>query len=226
MLAAYQIFNGRAPVGTPKALTIIIDFTTLATQRIDLSAEEQFQVLENIQTIWIDNMDNFNPLVLTCDITGQRLIVPPTSQGFFSALSPSGKFTLASIAVAGLTVKISLMNIPIATSVWNDNTPFQGPFTNKSGSIGVGGTSQTLSAANANRKRIIIQNPSTIAGQNIAATESLFINIDGSAAGVNDGTSIELVAGGSFDSADGPCPTGLITVNAASIAHRYIAKEV
>lgn len=100
----------------------------------------------------------------------------------------------------------------------------QGSYTSKSGSIGAGGTSQQLAAANALRKKIIIQNPATAAGQNIATAESLYIRF-GAAAGVDAGTSFELLPGGVFSSEVDFVSTEAINVVAATINHRWIALE-
>ena len=98
-------------------------------------------------------------------------------------------------------------------------------FTDKSGTIATGGTHQTLAAINASRHRIIIQNPLTATGQGILTAESLFINFT-SNAGINNGTSIELVPGAIYDSGVGPPTSELISVNATTTSHAYIAKEM
>lgn len=97
-------------------------------------------------------------------------------------------------------------------------------FTDKSGAITVGGTSQTLAAINAARKRILVTNPCTATSQNIATAESLFINFT-SAASPTAGGSIELSPCGSYDSGSSVVTTELIAVNAATTAHKWTAKE-
>ena len=110
--------------------------------------------------------------------------------------------------------------LPVTGSV----SPTTGTFTDRSGSITAGGTSQTLASANTARKQIVIENPSSATGQNISAAESLYINFTG-AGGVDNGTSIELVPGGSYVSGT-PVSTQAITVNAATTGHVFIAKEM
>ncbi len=122
--------------------------------------------------------------------------------------------------------------------VWDESGAGSGPysfgqtssgiaatFVNRSSSISVGGTSQTLAASNTNRRRIWIMNPSDAAGQGIATAESLYINFT-TAAGVNNGTAIEINPGGWWDSGIGPTTTEAITVNAATTGHVFIAKEM
>jgi hypothetical protein len=103
-------------------------------------------------------------------------------------------------------------------------TPQLASFTDKSGAITAGGTSQTLAAINTVRKRILIVNPCTATSQNIATAESLFINFT-SAASPTAGGSVELAPCGSYDSGAGPVTTELIAVNAATTAHKWTAKE-
>ncbi len=89
--------------------------------------------------------------------------------------------------------------------------------TNRSGTVTLGGTSQQLAASNAARKRIFIQNPS-------AQTEVLYIDF-GASASTTPGTSIELLPGGSYDSAGAPPPSDAINVTATTTSHPFIAKE-
>lgn len=133
-----------------------------------------------------------------------------------------GSSTGASASVTG-TVTAD-QGSPGATAWPVVSQPALGTFTNRSGTITAGGTSQTLAAVNATRKRIIIQNPCTTAGQGVTA-ESLYINFT-SAAAVDGGTSIELAPCGSYDSGAGPVSTELIAVNAATTAHKFVAKEM
>lgn len=106
--------------------------------------------------------------------------------------------------------------------------PVQGApvtLTERSGAMTTGGTSQQLAAANTLRKYLFIQNPVTLTGQNIAAAETLFVRFGATAAGVNNGTSIELVPGASITFEGNAIPTAAIQVNAATTAHRWIALE-
>jgi hypothetical protein len=101
----------------------------------------------------------------------------------------------------------------------------QGTFTAQSGAMTAGGTSQTMMAANSSRKYLLIQNPATLTGQNIAAAESLFIRFGASAAGVNNGTSFEILPGGAFESAGAFVSTEAVQVNATTTAHKWVSVE-
>lgn len=97
--------------------------------------------------------------------------------------------------------------------------------TDRSGSITVGGTAQTLAASNSSRKRITVENYSTSSAQNISTAESLFISFTGSAVcGGGTGT-IEIPAGAVFDTGSGPISTQAVSVCGASTNHRWYGGE-
>ena len=104
-------------------------------------------------------------------------------------------------------------------------TGFGESFTDRSGSITTGGTSQTLMSSNNQRRRFIVCNPATPTGQNITPAESIFINFT-SAAGVNNGTALEILPGSWYDSGIGIVTPEAITINAATTGHVFIAKEM
>lgn len=95
-------------------------------------------------------------------------------------------------------------------------------FTDVSGSVTAGGTSQTLNAANPARTKLIVQNPATVLEQGVAVLEGLFINFT-AAAGATNGSIV--LAPGQMFTLSGTLITGeLITVNAATSGHKYTAK--
>lgn len=91
-----------------------------------------------------------------------------------------------------------------------------GPFTDRSGTITVGGTSQQLAAANAARRYLIVQNPPT-------ATENLYINFT-TAASTGAG-SIGLIPGSAYTMESDFINTEAVTVIAATTGHVFTAKE-
>lgn len=117
-------------------------------------------------------------------------------------------------------------NVTAANAVEIDpSAARRGSLTARSGAIAAGGTSQQLAAAAATRKYLLIQNPKSAAGQNIATPETLYIRFGASNAGVNDGTSFEIEPGGSLVMEGSFVSTEAIQVNAATIAHKWIAVE-
>lgn len=88
-------------------------------------------------------------------------------------------------------------------------------FTNKSGTITVGGTAQSAAAARKGRSYFFLQNPST-------ETESLWFSLDATAVAASP--SIELQPGQSYESG-AVVPIGAVSVIAATTGHKFTAKE-
>lgn len=84
--------------------------------------------------------------------------------------------------------------------------------------ITTGGTSQQVFGANASRRVLLIENPTT-------ATEPLFCNF-GAAASLTLGNSISLAAGQSFYQSQPNFVTkSVINCNATTSTHSFVAKE-
>lgn len=108
--------------------------------------------------------------------------------------------------------------VPVSGSFTTDsNAARRGTLTDRSGTITVGGTAQQLMAVNANRKYVLIINPSN-------ASEALYINFTTTAV-ITGPPSIRLDAGDSFVMEGEFVTTELISVNAATTGHAFVAKE-
>lgn len=103
-------------------------------------------------------------------------------------------------------------------------SPYQLSFTDRSGSITTGGTSQTAVATNSSRHALILCNPDNATDQGIANAENLYINFTSSAAPAS--SSIELAPGACF-SMGGiiPVTTEAVTIVGATTSHKWVAKE-
>lgn len=90
-----------------------------------------------------------------------------------------------------------------------------------------GGTDQTIAAANATRKVLVIQNPCVAVSQGIAAAESVFVNIGAAASLTSNANFAELPACASVTLMVGPglVDQEAIHVNAATTGHIIYAKE-
>lgn len=93
----------------------------------------------------------------------------------------------------------------------------KGAVTNGSGTITTGGTSQQAFAANATRKYLFCQNPST-------ASESLFFDF-GTAASTTSGNSVEITAGGNFTFEGNFIPSGTVNVVGATTGDKFTCKQ-
>jgi hypothetical protein len=93
-----------------------------------------------------------------------------------------------------------------------------GTVIDRSGTVTLGGTSQSLMAANANRAYLLIMNPTN-------ATEDLFICLVG-AAETGSVRSFSLSPGGTYERASPSyVPSNAITITAATTAHAFVACE-
>lgn len=90
-----------------------------------------------------------------------------------------------------------------------DSTPTDG-----SGTITTGGTSQTVFAANPNRRYFEFQN--------ISDTD-MYVNFG--AAAVADSNSFKIAAGGAYVNPSNYCPTTSITVICATTGKKFITKQ-
>ena len=218
----------------PRAIQFSFDFSG-GTTEIPVSLNAADYGLSIVQTAFIDNSNNGSAITLAVNGSNQKLTCPPYSQGYFPIMLIGPTLSLIAKSAGGVAVAISFLNVYAELSIWNVTAPGsvtgavtvngtvtlqpQGAvFTNRSGAIGTGGTSQQLAAANGARKRIIVQNPST-------EIESLFIRF-GAAAGVNDGVAFEILPGGAFDSGAAPVSTEQIQVVATTAGHKFIAQEM
>lgn len=87
--------------------------------------------------------------------------------------------------------------------------------TDRSGTIAAGATAQTAAAALTTRRYLLIENLST--------TEDLWFNFGTTA--VASQPSILLAAGKSWENPPHFCPTGLVSVIAATTGHAFTCKE-
>lgn len=152
----------------------------------------------------------------------------------YEATSGGGGGSNASVGVVGSTAPTSATQIGYVDANGNEqaagdtnplpviwNAP-RGTFTDRSGTITTGGTSQTLAAINTTRKYLLIVNPTV-------ATENIYINFTSAATVAITQTaatsSIPIAPGGSYSLGFSEITTELITINAATTGHAYIAKE-
>lgn len=118
--SSYQIFNGLAPKGTPKAITLQMSFVSPnpASQYIEFLQEETEQIIESIQSLLIDNTMNPNPLTIVSDITLHKIVCPPNSFGAFPIAAPDKTgLTISTPVGAGVTPTVIALNVPIAPFV-------------------------------------------------------------------------------------------------------------
>ena len=225
MRRAFPSFNGYAPKEGPKALPVDFDFSSVGSAELNLLLENTEGQIQYVQSMWVDNSDNPGALTIRFGGTNQRVVIPANAQGNWPVITiDQVRATISSPINAAARGQIIFLNVPMPMMQFGPITVntaaavLRGSWSDFSGTVAVGGTSQALIPANAARNGILIQNPTS-------EIEPLFINFDAAASVA--GGSIELLPGQIWP----PDQTTVlssqaINVTAATAAHRFIAKEL
>jgi hypothetical protein len=107
------------PQGGPKCVPLNVDFTAAAIVTLDGSSIVSQGKIEYLQGVFIDNSANVNNLSLTMSTTGQTLICPKKSQGYFSIMVPDPPQIQANANGVGLVIPMFFYNVPIQPAVWS-----------------------------------------------------------------------------------------------------------
>ena len=236
---SYLTSNGAVPCEGTKAYPFLLDFAANNAYKIDLTQQWQQKQFVTLQTAWVDNKDNTQPLTLICSTTSQRIVCPPLSQGFYALLQPTPP-VLQVESDGGITVEIILLNFYIPPQIWLD-TPtnadglpevdvpaldgvIQGgkvlvqgdPATltglsDFSDVIAAGGTPQQVLPNDASRIRFIIANPDT-------ASETLYMRF-----GANNAGPIPLQPGMIWDESGTTVVGQSVWLSAATTGHPFTA---
>jgi len=116
--SSYKHYYGYAPASGPKFVGLSAVLTSGAlTQSFDLVAEQADDVIEYIQSIYIDNSANAQPVAFTFGTSNQKVQIPANSQGYLPVLCPNPPHFTVSATAAG-TVNFLLLNNPVPATVW------------------------------------------------------------------------------------------------------------
>jgi len=116
----FGVNNVIIPNGGPATIPAKLDFRATAAIEIDGELVVSQGKIEYLQGVFIDNSDNANPIKFTMGITGQRIVCPPQSQGYFAIMAPNPPRITAETPQAGsLIVPIFFYNVPIQSAVWS-----------------------------------------------------------------------------------------------------------
>lgn len=115
----FGVNNVIIPKGGPATIPCELNFTNTARIVIDGEQVVANGRIEFLQGVYIDNADNLDALTLTVQTTGQRLICPPRSQGYFSILAPNPPRIVAETPQGGTKIiDVWFYNVPIQAQVW------------------------------------------------------------------------------------------------------------
>jgi hypothetical protein len=228
----FPVSNGYAPAGGPRALPISFDFGVTSPQATDLVQEIEANIINMVQSIYVDNSLNANILTIVFDQTNQKIVIPATAQGIWPVITPKDapRLVLSTTPAGGCVVNIILLNVPMPLTQWGPvnvattinnptftQTPTVANAIDHGGTITLGGTSQVLVGANAVRHRLLVENPSV-------AANSLYINFTATA-GVGATNSIEIMPGGYYDTGNGPVSGEVVNITSPDTAAKFICKE-
>lgn len=118
----FGINNVIIPKGGPKTVPALLDFSSVAEIEIDGELLTSQMRMEYLQGVFIDNADNLDQLTIVMGTTGQRIVCPPESQGYFSIMVPNPPKMIANSAiVANKKIPLFFYNVPIQAAVWSVN---------------------------------------------------------------------------------------------------------
>jgi hypothetical protein len=223
-----NVLNAVVPPEGPKALPLVLDFTSVASILVDLTITTAQGKISTVQMIWADNSTNAALLTIAVSPgTQQTIKVPPGAQGWFPVMATNRpKLTFSTTAGAG-QITVILLNVPVAQGQWfpsgsNERNVALAPLAT---SITNGGTAVAVFAEVSGAS--VVPSDGAVIVNPWSASESLFVDIVNNAGTVapgSNGTTVELKAGASF-----PVPAnfkGTVTANAVTSGHTFSAYGV
>lgn len=218
-----------------KAIRVLMDFSLGLTFSLNLSSIQTQGAFDAVQTLYIDNSNNTGAITALMGGDNQSITIPAGAQAYMPVLQTNPPALQFSVTSGTPIVPLQLLNFFVPPCVWyvsgisvtdltlqsvisngavnvNSNPP-DASLTDHSGTITTGGTGQVLLAANAARKRLLLQNPST-------ATEILQYSWHGIA-----GPWYDLAAGALLDESGSTIAPNAVWVKAATTGHAFTADE-
>lgn len=115
----FQVNNQELPTGEgPRAIPLLLDFTSNNQYNIDLSQLEQQVKFSMLQTVWIDASGTDQPVTVKVRGTNQTVQIKGRTQGFYPVLVPNPSFLEVSCADGALRLPLTLINVPIMGVQW------------------------------------------------------------------------------------------------------------
>jgi len=225
----FQNFTMTLPEKGPMSVPDFWDFAANETTEIDLTQLIENGWLDFISGVYIDNTANPGNLLVECNGTNQRFPFPAYAAGYIPLFLPNPPKIKVTSDAAG-SVRFQWYNVPVFPIVLpGPNTPDEsidiiavggnpvtdslpvsqpigGAYTDHS-IANLSGASETLMAANPNRKVLIVQN---------VASNPMAINLFGNAAAINTAGSITLPAGASIVLDNYPSTSAITIIGTAN----------
>lgn len=204
-LPSFEISARSHPSQGARCIQLPFDFTIVTQIAGDFLLELENGHIDFMQSVKIDNSANPSPFTLRfpgIGTLGDKIVVPPNTQGVYPITVPHGKVSYIGSSVGGVIVPVNFYNIELpyyqASSIAPPSPiPIAAIYVAKSGVVT--GADQIIMFANSTAIRRVVQNSP-------ANNNSIFINF-GAAATANS-NSLEVQPGQSFDTTQGPLYTG------------------
>lgn len=106
------------PKEGPRFIPYTLDFGATAIQEFDFQIQYNQQQFTTLQTIWVDNSTATGAITIINTVTGQVIVVPASTQGYFPILQGNSgpKFKLT--AAGNVVANIAFLNFYIDAMVW------------------------------------------------------------------------------------------------------------
>lgn len=118
----FQVINNQViPDEGPKAMPLVLDFTTGAPIELDLTLMQQRAIMSMVQSIFIDASQSANDIAVTVGAGGGQTIIAKTkTQGYYTILAPNpAKLVFTSLNGGTDNVSVILLNVPVPGVVWD-----------------------------------------------------------------------------------------------------------
>lgn len=170
---AFPTNNGFAPKIGPKILPVYsqeLDFSSVTTIALDFVKELEGEVIGEIQSVYIDNLNNPNALTLTVAETQFRITALGNTQGMYPVGGIANKLAVQSAATTSAAVALHFFNVPMAPFVWGPGalaiptTILVATGLGDAADVTMTGAAVLILPANANRVDAILTAPAGNAG--------------------------------------------------------------
>lgn len=111
---------GYGPESGPKTVFVKPDFSEKSVFDIDLDRLIENGNIEFIQSVFVDNTDSSQALIIEPQMSQQRIVVPASWQGYFPLFAKTGQIK---VTCADNTAQIGLNfnNFPVPAMLWNED---------------------------------------------------------------------------------------------------------
>lgn len=119
---------GAAPAEGPMVVPVFVDFTAVTSYKLDLTYIQQQGRLSMIQTIYVDNSLNAQPITIITDTVNQSVRIPAYCQAYIP-LAVTNKMAITLNSTGAVVVPVHVLNVAMNAAVWvaGQNPPVVSP---------------------------------------------------------------------------------------------------